>query len=31
MFAMTDDHPSTATALRQHTSAQRDPDHFSTI
>jgi len=31
MFAITDDHPSAATAFRQHNSAQRDPEHFSTI
>jgi hypothetical protein len=31
MFAINDDHSSAATALRQHNSAQRDPDHVSTI
>jgi hypothetical protein len=29
-LAITDDHPSAATAFRQHNSAPRDADHFST-
>jgi hypothetical protein len=31
MFAINDEHPSAATAFRQHNSAQRDPDRCSTI